>query len=198
MKFISVDSSGLVNGMYIENPAEGVEFTVDELASQQQRGLIALSDEDWNSVGQGYTYIDGKLSPPTPPDEKTQAEAFYTSSKYIITSNGNAKLSAINQEYSIITPDTWCYQYKEAMSWENDNTYVPLMLNAIIASSNGSLTLQSLSQEIISATEEWKEKSGNILGKIRAKSTSLTERKSSFDSGDIPLSEFINFDCSIN
>lgn len=48
MKFITVDKTGNISGMYLEAPDNGIE----------------LNDEDWQSVGPGYQYIDGKLVAP--------------------------------------------------------------------------------------------------------------------------------------
>ncbi len=70
MYFVTVDSSGVVNGMYIEFPANGEEFSDSEIAHQNERGLIQLTAEEYTSVGPGYRYIDGKLLPPEPPTEE--------------------------------------------------------------------------------------------------------------------------------
>ncbi len=55
MKYITVDAGGNINGMYLTDPGNG----------------IALSDEDWQSVGPGYTYVNGVLIAPA---AKTDAE----------------------------------------------------------------------------------------------------------------------------
>ncbi|WP_210459594.1 tail fiber assembly protein [Pantoea ananatis] len=58
-KFITVGVNGEITGMYLDDPGGGVE----------------LSNEDWNSVGPGYTYFDGKLTPPPEPtDEEIKAQ----------------------------------------------------------------------------------------------------------------------------
>lgn len=58
-KFITVGSDGDITGMYLDDPGGGIE----------------LSDEDWSSVGPGYTYIEGKLiSPPQLTEEEIKAQ----------------------------------------------------------------------------------------------------------------------------
>lgn len=58
MKHIKINSVGEVIGMYLDAPDEP-QITPGETA-------VALSDEDWHSVGPGYRYIRGKLVPPEP------------------------------------------------------------------------------------------------------------------------------------
>lgn len=53
-KFITIGIKGEITGMYLDDPGDGVE----------------LSDEDWSSVGPGYTYIKGKLIPPAEPTQE--------------------------------------------------------------------------------------------------------------------------------
>lgn len=53
-KFITIGSKGEITGMYLDDPGGGVE----------------LSDEDWASVGPGYTYIKGNLIPPAQPTQE--------------------------------------------------------------------------------------------------------------------------------
>jgi len=48
-KYITVDSTGNITGMYLTAPASGG---------------IELSDSDWSSVGPGYTYVNGGLVAP--------------------------------------------------------------------------------------------------------------------------------------
>lgn len=54
-KYVTLDDDGFINGMYLDDPGEGIE----------------LSDEDWSSVGPGYKYLKGKLVAPA---EKTEQQ----------------------------------------------------------------------------------------------------------------------------
>lgn len=58
MKHIKINSVGEVIGMYLDEPEES------QIAPGESS--VALSDEDWQSVGPGYRYIGGKLVPPEP------------------------------------------------------------------------------------------------------------------------------------
>lgn len=65
----------MVNGMFIINPEDGDQFSDVELAYQKASGLIALSDEDWASVGPGYSYVNGTLvAPPAKTPEEIQTK----------------------------------------------------------------------------------------------------------------------------
>lgn len=61
MKYITVDSIGNITGMYLSedaiSPATGIS-------------TIELSDRDWQSVGPGYTYVNGSLIAPAPKTPK--------------------------------------------------------------------------------------------------------------------------------
>lgn len=73
-KFVTVDESGLINGMYFDNPGDGIE----------------LSDEDWQSVGPGYKYLSGKL---VAPEEKTPQEMAEEEDVIKIATNSATKQS---------------------------------------------------------------------------------------------------------
>lgn len=55
MKYITVDSTGNIIGMYLSE---------DDIPTVSGITTVKLSDEDWQSVGPGYTYANGSLVPP--------------------------------------------------------------------------------------------------------------------------------------
>jgi hypothetical protein len=57
MKYITVDSVGNIMGMYLSE---------EDIPTVSGITTAELSDEDWQSVGPGYTYVDGVLIAPTP------------------------------------------------------------------------------------------------------------------------------------
>lgn len=66
MKFITVDASGNIMGMFLSE---------DHISREDENTSIELSDEDWESVGPGYVYVNGSLIPPPPKTpEEIQAE----------------------------------------------------------------------------------------------------------------------------
>ncbi|AVG77937.1 tail fiber assembly protein [Pantoea ananatis] len=77
-KFVTVDALGNIDGMYLEDPGGGIE----------------LSDEEWQSVGPGYKYTDGKLIAPAP---KTAEQIQQDEDRNKIASN-ELKKQALMQE----------------------------------------------------------------------------------------------------
>ncbi|QII37523.1 hypothetical protein G3M83_07340 [Rouxiella badensis] len=59
MKFITVGSDGNITGMYLTDPGNGV----------------AVSDDDWTSIGPGYKCIDGKIIEPAIASGQEQLDA---------------------------------------------------------------------------------------------------------------------------
>ena len=57
MKYITVDSTGNITGMYLSE---------DDIPTVSGITAVELSDEDWQSVGHGYTYVNGVLIAPAP------------------------------------------------------------------------------------------------------------------------------------
>ncbi|ADW76593.1 tail assembly chaperone gp38 (plasmid) [Rahnella aceris] len=55
MKSITVDSTGNITGMYLSE---------DDISPVAGIIAVGLSDDDWKSVGPGYTYVNGSLIPP--------------------------------------------------------------------------------------------------------------------------------------
>jgi len=85
MKYITVDSAGNIMGMYL---SEEDILTVSGIATAE------LSDEDWKSVGPGYTYVNGALIAPTP---KTPEEilAEQNAEKIAVNTDKKAELIAV-------------------------------------------------------------------------------------------------------
>lgn len=75
MKYITVDESGNITGMYLTDPGNGV----------------SLSDSDWVNVGPGYSYINGKIIAPTALSDTQILAAAITTKK--------ASLSLVCQAY---------------------------------------------------------------------------------------------------
>lgn len=66
MKFITVDVTGNIVGMYLSE---------DDIPRVTGITAVELSDDDWKSVGPGYTYVNGSLVPPAAKKpEEIQAE----------------------------------------------------------------------------------------------------------------------------
>lgn len=57
MKYITVDSVGNIMGMYLSE---------EDIPTVSGITTAELSDEDWQSVGPGYTYVNGALIAPAP------------------------------------------------------------------------------------------------------------------------------------
>lgn len=85
MKYITVDSSGNIVGMYLDE---------DSIPTISGITAVELSDEDWQSVGPGYTYVNGALIAPTP---KTPEEilAEQNAEKIAVNTAKKAELIAV-------------------------------------------------------------------------------------------------------
>lgn len=57
MKYITIDSIGNITGMYLSE---------EDIPTVSGIAAVELSDEDWQSVGPGYTYINESLIAPAP------------------------------------------------------------------------------------------------------------------------------------
>ena len=82
MKHIKINSVGEVIGMYLDEPEES------QIAPGESS--VALSDEDWQSVGPGYRYISGKLAPPAPVviDPRAALKTAVTAKRWAVEAGG--------------------------------------------------------------------------------------------------------------
>lgn len=96
MKFITVDSTGNIIGMYLSE---------DAISPVTGISTVELSDEDWESVGPGYTYVDGSLVPPT---AKTPEEilAEQNAEKIAVNAAKKAELIAVATDRISVLQDS--------------------------------------------------------------------------------------------
>ncbi|WP_139153048.1 hypothetical protein [Enterobacter roggenkampii] len=168
-------------------------FTVVELTEG-----IKCAVSDYYNPNDGLFYIDPDftwLSGTTPPPSLDDA---YAAALKMIRENGGAALMSIKPPYSEQEASTWWAQSEEANLWSSNNSFVPEMLNAIVASSNGSYTLQTLVSEILSNVTSWKEASGNIIGQIKHKTDQLNAIKAEVLAGSKNVMDIVNFNTDIN
>ena len=96
MKHIKINSVGAIIGMYLDEP-EGSQLAPGESS-------VALSDEDWQSVGPGYRYIGGKLVPPEPVvPAPPSAPRVVTMRQARLALLQAGKLTAVNQTLAALT-----------------------------------------------------------------------------------------------
>lgn len=181
------------------------DYTLQELSAMFPDYIIVRITEglkcangDYYNVADGLFYIDPDftwLSGTTPPPSLDDA---YAASLKMIRENGSAALMSIKPPYSEQEASTWWAQSEEANLWASNNSFVPEMLNAIVASSSGLYTLQTLVSEILSNVTSWKEASGNILGQIKYKTEQLNAIKAEVIAGEKNVMDIVNFNADIN
>lgn len=180
-KYATVDSSGYLVGIYLQDPGNAIE----------------ISDELFAVLTTGWRYQNGEWSaPPEPTDAEKAAEAYRNLSN-LIRANGESAAQKIKVPYLETEAQTWWCQYDEAVAWTANNSFVPVMLNAMVDSSSDGWKLSQLAANIITNASAWKSASGNILGQMKTKISELNSLKAQFDAGKKTLADLENFDCTI-
>ena len=167
-------------------------FTVVEIING-----VKCAVGDYYNPTDGLFYIDPDftwLSGTTPPPSLDEA---YNTALKNIRESGSAILMSINPPYSSQEASTWWAQSEEAIRWNNDNSYVPVMLNSIVNASHGAYTLSALVNEIIVNISNWREQAGNVIGQIKYKTDQINAIKADVIAGTKNVMDIVNFNTEI-
>ncbi|MDV2861866.1 hypothetical protein [Phytobacter ursingii] len=178
--------------------------TIDELSLSNPAvtfvdvDLIAAAINDYYNPADGFFYVDTDfthLSGWTPPVLVSDVLPVVLQQ---LASNAEWYCNAaLVVPYNFERGSSWDTQVMEARAWTADNSYVPVLLNAMVAHSNGGWTLPELAANIISNDDGWKEAIGNVLGQVKEKRMALTALVAQVNAGTADVSAITNFDTNL-
>lgn len=143
-------------------PADGVEITDEkhrELFEAQSQGA---------SIKPGPGGYPIAVCPPPP-----SVHDIFNEMVDNVRANGGIVARSISKPYSAEEAATWWRQLIEAERWTDNNAYYPIMLSAMVDSSNGGWTLPALAAAIMENAESWAAAAGNIMGQVKARIVAL-------------------------
>lgn len=177
-------------GFYVDSvhiiPDGAVPVTPErhaELLAGQAAGKIIATDADGRPI---------LVDPPAP-----TAEEIYNQKINDLMKSSEDVARSIKVPYSPEEAQTWWCQYHEAEEWTENQSYVPVMIDAMVATSAGGWTRAGLAASILINAAEWKAAAGNILGQRKAKLDALKSLLDSVAAETATLADLQAFDTSI-
>ncbi|XWJ90271.1 hypothetical protein ACRARH_25860 [Phytobacter ursingii] len=160
--------------------------------------LIAAAINDYYNPADGLFYVDTEfthLSGWTPPVLVSDVLPVVLQR---LASNAEGYCNAaLVVPYNFERGSSWDTQVIEARAWTADNSYVPVLLNAMVENSNGGWTLSGLAANIISNDDGWKAAIGNVLGQVKEKRMALDALVAQVNAGTADVSSITNFDANL-
>ncbi|RRW77600.1 hypothetical protein EGJ48_03375 [Pantoea dispersa] len=125
------------------------------------------------------------------------SEDSYNQMNVQLRANARLIMDSLQSPYTDNESKTWWMQVEEAEKWTADNSYVPLLLNAMVASSGGNWTLSDLATQIIANNTSWRAACGDVFGQQKIKGVALSAMKAEIDAGTKTYVDMLNMDVSL-